>query len=214
MYRLTPYVAPPIEVQSFETIAKLRDWSAFPQELLPVIFRLVHAAGDPSIADDLLFSPDALSAGLAAIEAGATIVTDVSMVQAGLKKKMLAEAGMEMWCGVHSEQAYALAKEAGITRSAAGMRLAREQFGDGCVLLIGDAPTAIFEALAQIGQGWRPRLVIGLPVGFIGTHESKAALWNCQEVPRITNKGTRGGSPWAASAFNGMLIIASQKGQA
>ena len=75
------------------------------------------------------------------------------------------------------------------------------------VVAIGDAPTAIFEAVRLIrDHGWRPQLVIALPVGFVGTRESKDALRRCLQVPRITNSGTRGGSPWAASVVNGLLI--------
>ncbi|NBV32713.1 MAG: hypothetical protein EBR81_02635, partial [Proteobacteria bacterium] len=43
-----------------------------------------------------------------------------------------------------------------------------------------------------------------------GTQESKERLRRCLHVPRITNKGTRGGSPWAASVVNAMLIQASR----
>ena len=77
------------------------------------------------------------------------------------------------------------------------------------VLAIGDAPTAITEAVRLIrDHGWRPQLVIGLPVGFVGTRESKDELRRCLQVPRITNSGTRGGSPWAASVVNALMIDA------
>jgi precorrin-8X/cobalt-precorrin-8 methylmutase len=47
-------------------------------------------------------------------------------------------------------------------------------------------------------------------VGFVGTEESKEKLRKCLHVPRITNRGTRGGSPWAAAAVNALLIEATQ----
>ena len=77
------------------------------------------------------------------------------------------------------------------------------------ILAIGDAPTAIREALRLIQQEqWQPRLVIGLPVGFVGTRESKQELQECKLVPRITNQGTRGGSNWAAAVVNALMIQA------
>jgi precorrin-8X/cobalt-precorrin-8 methylmutase len=86
------------------------------------------------------------------------------------------------------------------------------QFGNDLILAIGDAPTAVEEAVRLVNeQQWRPHLIIGLPVGFVGTRECKENLRRCLRVPRITNRGTRGGSPWAAAAVNAMLIrVANQ----
>jgi precorrin-8X/cobalt-precorrin-8 methylmutase len=108
---------------------------------------------------------------------------------------------------VHDRETHLLAASQNITRSAAGIRRAWEKFGNDIVVAIGDAPTAIVEATRLIREhGWRPQLVIGLPVGFVGTRESKDALRRCLQVPRITNSGTRGGSPWAASVVNALMI--------
>ena len=138
---------------------------------------------------------------------GKTVVTDVTMVQSGLKRELVSELGVKVWCGVHDPESFLLQREEGITRSAAGIRRAWQKFGNDCILAIGDAPTAIAEAVRLIReQRWRPALVIGLPVGFVGTQESKAALRACLQVPRITNAGTRGGSPWASSVVNALMI--------
>ena len=108
---------------------------------------------------------------------------------------------------MHDRETHLLATSENITRSAAGIRRAWQKFGNDIVLAIGDAPTAIAEATRLIREhGWRPQLVIGLPVGFVGTRESKEALRRCLQVPRITNAGTRGGSPWAASVVNALMI--------
>jgi precorrin-8X/cobalt-precorrin-8 methylmutase len=133
----------------------------------------------------------------------------VTMVQTGLKRALLEQLGIATWCGVHDRETHLIAQAQGITRSAAGIRRAWEKFGNDIVLAIGDAPTAIVEATRLIREhGWRPQLVIGLPVGFVGTRESKEDLRRCLQVPRITNAGTRGGSPWAASVVNGLMIDA------
>jgi precorrin-8X/cobalt-precorrin-8 methylmutase len=110
---------------------------------------------------------------------------------------------------VHDRETVLLAENNGITRSAAGVRRAWQKWGNDIVLAIGDAPTAVAEATRLIREhGWRPQLVIGLPVGFVGTQECKEDLRRCLHVPRITNSGTRGGSPWAASAVNALMIEA------
>ena len=204
-----PYVPHPIEAESFAIIAAGRDWSAFPAAHLTVLQRLVHTSGDFAAVDDVYFSQGAVEAGMRALLRCRRVVTDVTMVQTGLKRALLEQLGIETWCGVHDRETHLMAQAHGITRSAAGIRRAWEKFGNDIVLAIGDAPTAIVEAVRLIREhGWRPQLVVGLPVGFVGTRESKEALRRCLQVPRITNSGTRGGSPWAASVVNGLLIDA------
>ncbi len=204
-----PYVPHPIEAESFRIIAAGRDWSVFPEAHLTVLQRLVHTSGDFNAVDDIYFSPGAVETGIRALLRCKRVVTDVTMVQTGLKRALLEQLGIETWCSVHDPETALMAQAQGITRSAAGIRRAFEKFGNNIVLAIGDAPTAIREAVRLIREhGWRPQLVIGLPVGFVGTCESKAELKRCLQVPRITNSGTRGGSPWAATVVNGLMIDA------
>ena len=204
-----PYLPHPIEAESFRIIAAGRDWSGFPAAHLTVLQRLVHTSGDFNAVDDIFISPGAIETGIRALLRCKRVVTDVTMVQTGLKRALLEQLGIETWCGVHDRETALMAQAQGITRSAAGIRRAWEKFGNDIVLAIGDAPTAIMEAVRLIReQGWRPQLVIGLPVGFVGTCEAKEALKRCLQVPRISNSGTRGGSPWAASVVNGLMIDA------
>ena len=206
---MLPYEPHPIEAESFRIIAAGRDWSVFPAAHLTVLQRLVHTSGDFNAVDDIYLSPGAVETGIRALLRCKRIVTDVTMVQTGLKRALLEQLGIETWCGVHDRETHLMSNVQGITRSAAGMRRAFEKFGNDIVLAIGDAPTAIMEATRLIREhGWRPQLVIGLPVGFVGTRESKDDLRRCLQVPRITNSGTRGGSPWAASVVNGLMIDA------
>lgn len=204
-----PYVPHPIEKESFEIIAAGRDWSVFPPAHLTALQRLVHTSGDFDAVDDIYFSAGAIEAGIRAILRCKRVVTDVTMVQTGLKRALVEQLGVETWCGVHDRETHLLAQAQGITRSAAGVRRAWEKFGNDIILAIGDAPTAIVETTRLIREhGWRPQLVIGLPVGFVGTRESKDELRRCLQVPRITNSGTRGGSPWAATVVNALMIDA------
>ncbi|GAA5514184.1 hypothetical protein Dcar01_02937 [Deinococcus carri] len=209
---IAPYEPHPIERQSFDIIETLRDWSTVNPADRYAMQRLVHTAGTPDIVDDLYFSPGATEAGVMAILRGLTVVTDVTMVQSGLKREVLRTLNVSVWCGVHDPETHLLSREAGITRSAAGIRRAYEKFGNDCIVAIGDAPTAIFETVRLIRERhWRPGLVVGLPVGFVGTRESKAALRACLSVPRLTNAGTRGGSPWASSVVNALMIEAQNR---
>ena len=207
--RYKPYLPHPIEAESFRIIAEGRDWTPFPQDQLTILQRLVHTSGDFDAVNDMYFSPGAVDSGIRALLRCKRILTDVTMVQTGLKRALLEELGIDTWCGVHDRETHLMSEQYGITRSAAGIRRGWEKFGNDVVVSIGDAPTAIAEATRLIrDHGWRPQLVIGLPVGFVGTRETKEDLRRCLQVPRITNRGTRGGSPWAASVVNGLMIDA------
>jgi precorrin-8X/cobalt-precorrin-8 methylmutase len=202
-----PYVPHPIEAESMRIIGEGRDWSMFSASDMRVLQRLVHTSGDFDIVDDIFISAGASDIGLRALLRCRRVVTDVTMVQAGLKQAVLDQLEVETWCGVHDDATRVLAETHGLTRSAAGIRRAWEMFGNDVVVAIGDAPTAVMETVRLIEQhGWRPQLVIGLPVGFVGTRECKAALRETMQVPRITNTGTRGGSPWAATVVNALMI--------
>jgi precorrin-8X/cobalt-precorrin-8 methylmutase len=204
-----PYVPHPIEAESMRIIDEGRDWSDVPADHQIVLKRLVHTSGDFDIVDDLVFSPGAVEIGIRALLRCRRIVADVTMVQTGLKRAVVDQLGVETWCGVHDKETHLLAEAHGITRSAAGIRRAWQKFGNDVVVAIGDAPTAIMEVVRLVREhGWRPQLVVGLPVGFVGTRECKEELARLMQVPRITNRGTRGGSPWAASAVNAMMIAA------
>jgi len=202
-----PYQPHPIEAESFRIIAGGRDWSDMPEGQRRVAQRLVHTSGDFNVVGDLFFSPGAVEIGLRALLRCRRVVTDVTMVSSGLKRSLLEQLGIEVWCGVHDRETHLLSENAGITRSAAGIRRAWEKWSNDVVVAIGDAPTAIMETARLVREaGWRPQLVVGLPVGFVGTRESKDELRRCLQVPRITNSGTRGGSPWAASVINALMI--------
>jgi precorrin-8X/cobalt-precorrin-8 methylmutase len=202
----------PIETESLRIIAAGRDWSGIPELQREVLQRLVHTSGDFEIVDDIFISPGAVEAGVRALSQSTRIVTDVTMVQSGLRRNLLQRLSVPTVCWVHDEETRLLAEANGLTRSAAGIRRAWMQFGNDLILAIGDAPTALEEAVRLVNeQQWRPHLIIGLPVGFVGTREGKENLRRCLRVPRITNRGTRGGSPWAAGVVNAMLIrVANQ----
>jgi precorrin-8X/cobalt-precorrin-8 methylmutase len=201
------YQPHPIESESFSIIESGRDWSDFPQAERSIAQRLVHTTGDFGVVDELFFSPGAVEAGIRAVLRCRQIVTDVTMVLSGINRSLEKQLKLITWCGVHDRETELLASASGQTRSAIGIRRAYELFGNDVILAIGDAPTALLEALRLVkDKGWRPQLVIGLPVGFVGTQRSKDELRSCLHVPRITNSGTKGGSGWAAAVVNGLMI--------
>jgi precorrin-8X/cobalt-precorrin-8 methylmutase len=164
-----------------------------------VLERVVHASADLDYAADLVLPGEAVLAdAAAALREGVPVVADVEMVAAGITRR-------RALCRVGDPRAGELAGAEGVTRSAAGLRLAAAEAGPGAVFVIGCAPTALFE-LVERAVEYRPRLVIGLPVGFVGAAESKVALRECGgAAPSVSNRGGKGGSAVAAAALNALL---------
>jgi precorrin-8X/cobalt-precorrin-8 methylmutase len=156
--------------------------------------RVVHASADTDYLTDLVCAEEALAAGARALAAGAPVAADSPMVAAGITARAVI-------CGVRDPRATDLAAGAGITRSAAGVRLAFAQVGPGAVWVIGTAPSALMEL---VGLAAAPALVIGLPVGFVGAAESKQALRD-SGLPAVSNRGEKGGAAVAAAAINALL---------
>jgi precorrin-8X/cobalt-precorrin-8 methylmutase len=156
--------------------------------------RVIHASADLDYAEDLIFDEAALENGVSALRRGGPVVTDVGMVAAGI-------TGRETLCFVSDARTRTLSEQLSTTRSAAGFRVAAEEVGKGAVWVVGNAPTALFELLELEVA---PSLVIGLPVGFVGAAESKAALLD-SGLPAVTNRGPKGGSAVAAAALNALI---------
>ncbi len=184
----------PIESESYRILRELVDLSHFGPVGRAVAERVIHASADPEYATSLVLDERTLEIGLEALRRDAPIVTDVRMVAAGITAR-------ETICLVSDPRARDLSEELGITRSAAGFRLAVEKVGAGAVWVVGNAPTALFELLETDN---RPALVIGLPVGFVGAAESKDALLR-SDLPGVANRGPKGGSAVAAAALNALI---------
>jgi precorrin-8X/cobalt-precorrin-8 methylmutase len=190
--------------ESFARIRAEVDLSRFPPELHPVVLRLVHAAGEPALALDLVWSDGGAAAARAALAAGAPIVVDAAMVRAGITARLLPRRNPVL-CFLDDRRVAGLAKRLGTTRSAAAVELWRPVLA-GAVVAIGNAPTALFHLLELIAAGAAlPALVLGFPVGFVGAAEAKAALAaNPFGLPFIALAGRRGGSALAAAAINAL----------
>ncbi|MEU7803498.1 precorrin-8X methylmutase [Micromonospora arborensis] len=191
-------VVHPIEVESYRILRERVDLSHLPPLSRAVTERVVHASADLAYVDELVCDEAALESGLAALRAGTPVVTDVAMVAAGITR-----AGLELVCPVAEPAAAELGRAAGITRSAAAVRIALDRVGPGAVWVVGCAPTALVELLTLDAA---PALVVGLPVGFVGAAESKAAL-RASGLPGVSNVGEKGGSAVAAAALNALLYV-------
>lgn len=190
--------------QSFATIRAEADLSRIPADLEKLAVRVIHACGMVDIVDDLRFSPGAGAAGRAALAAGAPILCDARMVAEGITRARL-PAQNRVICTLGEATVPELAHKLGNTRSAVALELWRDQLA-GSIVVIGNAPTALFYLLDMLDAGApRPALILGFPVGFVGAAESKAMLAaDSRGVPYVAVAGRRGGSAMAAAAVNAL----------
>ena len=187
----------PIEAESYRILRARVDLSHLSALTRAVTERVVHASADLEYADTLVADEEALRAGREALLDGAPIVCDTRMVAGGI-------TGREARVPLLDPRAAQLAASDGITRTAAAMRLAARETGAGAVWVVGNAPTALFELLARPPRD--PALIVGLPVGFVGAAEAKAAL-AASRLPCVANRGEKGGSAVAAAAVNALLYF-------
>jgi precorrin-8X/cobalt-precorrin-8 methylmutase len=175
-----------------------------PADLEKLAVRVIHACGMVEVIEDLRFSPGAGAAGRKALAAGAPILCDARMVSEGVTRTRL-PANNQVICTLKDDSVPALARELGNTRSAAALELWRPHL-EGAVVVIGNAPTALFYLLEMLDAGApKPALILGFPVGFVGAAESKAALAaDSRGVPFVIMQGRRGGSAMAAAAVNAL----------
>jgi precorrin-8X/cobalt-precorrin-8 methylmutase len=200
-----------IEERSFEIIdEELSPHFRFTPQEHAVVRRVIHATADFDYARALRFHPGCFDAFLGAMRRKADIICDVQMVMAGVSQSRLAAFGGSLLCPIADADVAEAAKAAGHTRAIESMRkMARR--GDGGVLAIGNAPTALTEAVRLVAeQGWRPDLIIGMPVGFVSAAESKESLaaGHAEPVPNITCLGRKGGSAAVVAAVNALLLLA------
>lgn len=190
--------------RSFQIIREEADLSRIPPDLEQVAIRVAHACGMPDIVDDLLFSADAGQAGRSAVESGAAILCDSRMVADGVIRSRF-PGGNSILCALDDPAVPELARQRNTTRSAAAVEVWRPLL-PGSVVVIGNAPTALFHLLELLDEGVpKPALIIGFPVGYVGAAESKAELTaDSRGVPFIAVKGRRGGSAMAAAAVNAL----------
>jgi precorrin-8X/cobalt-precorrin-8 methylmutase len=198
------YVRDPTEIyrRSFAAIRKEANLLALPPDAQGVAVRMIHAAGEVGLTADLVCHPQLVGTARNALRAGAAIFTDAEMIAAGITRRRL-PAQNAIHCLLHDDRTPALADRWGTTRSAAAVSLWGAELA-GAVVAIGNAPTALFHLLELIADGGpRPAAIVGLPVGFVGSAESKIALAeNPWDLPYLVIHGRRGGSALCVAAVN------------
>lgn len=195
-----------IEKRSFEIITEELGEIAnnFSEEELLVVKRVIHTTADFQYADLIEFKNGAIISGKNALEKGSKIYCDTSMIANGLSKISLKKYGCEAYSLVSDVEVSKIAKERGVTRSIVGMEKALEDEKTG-IFVIGNAPTALYKLMEYVKEtGIQPKLVIAVPVGFVGAEESKEALENF-DFPYIRVRGRKGGSTVAVAILHGIL---------
>ncbi|NRQ48639.1 precorrin-8X methylmutase [Aeromicrobium stalagmiti] len=193
-----------IYVDSFATIRAESNLSHIPADAEKVAVRMVHACGQVDLTDDLVIHDHLVTAARGALQAGAPILTDATMVASGVTRARLPQDN-QVLCFLRDERVPGLAAAWSTTRSAAAVSLWADHL-EGAVVAFGNAPTALFHLMEMLLDGApRPAAIIGTPVGFIGAAESKDALAELSlDIPFLTVRGRRGGSAMAASALNAL----------
>jgi len=189
--------------QSFAIIRREADLARFSNGEADVAVRMIHACGVVEAARHFIFAPGFETAARAALQNGAPILCDAEMVAHGITRARL-PARNEVICTLRDPRTPELAQKLGNTRSAAALELWRDRL-EGAVVAIGNAPTALFHLLDLIDAGApRPAAIIGMPVGFVGAVESKAALAQRADLAFATVAGRMGGSAMTAAAVNAL----------
>ena len=194
-----------IERESFRIITEELGDRALDPEQAPIIKRVIHTTADFDYADNLYFSPDAVRLAKEALQGGATVVTDTQMALAGINKRTLEKLGGSACCFMSDEDVAAEAKAQGVTRARVSMDKAAK-LGGNVIFAIGNAPTALIRLRERIDEGYRPKLVIGVPVGFVNVVASKELILETG-VPCIVARGRKGGSNVAACIVNALLYM-------
>jgi precorrin-8X/cobalt-precorrin-8 methylmutase len=194
-----------IETKSFEIIGENMSEHNFTEAELKIVMRTIHTTGDYDYQNIVRFSNGAIEGALEAFRSGCKIVTDTKMAFSGINKNSLEKLQCSIDCFIADDEVFKTAKEKGITRSMAAVDIAVDRGTD--IYVVGNAPTALFRIGEMIKEGRiMPRLVIAVPVGFVGAAESKEYIRGI-EVPTISTFGTKGGSNVAAAIVNALLYM-------
>ena len=190
MKELSQVLPSEIEARSFEIITEELGERTFPEKEAPIVKRVIHTTADFEYADSLVFSPGAVDKALEALKNGACIVTDTNMGKSGINKRALAS---------------------GTTRAVASMDKAAEM-GKDCIFAVGNAPTALVRLYELIQEGKiHPKLIIGVPVGFVNVVPSKELIISLPDTPYIVARGRKGGSNVAAAICNALIYQLTRK---
>ncbi|OOM75679.1 cobalt-precorrin-8X methylmutase [Clostridium puniceum] len=198
-----------IEEKSFEIIGEEMGAHSFTEEELLIVKRTIHTTADFEYKDLVEISKDAIETAKELFRKGAKIYTDTNMALNGINKMALTKTNSNVICYVNEEIVHKEAKEKSITRSMAAVEKACNDKVD--IFVFGNAPTALFRLKELIKEGKaKPKLIIAVPVGFVGAAESKENMQDLN-IPYIRVKGRKGGSTVAAAIINALMYMVVQR---
>jgi precorrin-8X/cobalt-precorrin-8 methylmutase len=189
-----------IEKKSMEIIQSELPFP-LPEEIAPIIKRVIHATADFGFAESLRFTPGSVPKMREMLQRGALVVTDTNMALAGINKAAAEKLGVKIVCFMALE---AVANEAAarrVTRARVSMERALKLPGPK-LIVCGNAPSFL-TPLLECGMT-EDVAVVGTPVGFVNVVEAKEKLW-LSGLPAIVAMGRRGGSNVAAAIVNALM---------
>ena len=195
-----------IEDASMQVIEREIGSHSYNKKEWPIVRRVIHSTADFDFAmeNSIIFHKEAIENGLKALKSGCNIVVDVNGVAGLLNKQNTKKFGNNVICRISDPEIIRQVQESNKTRSQMSMRMSSSDIDEGLVV-IGNAPTALFEVIQMVKEDiTSPALIVGMPVGFISAAESKEELRKV-DIPFITNKGRKGGSPSAAAIVNALF---------
>ena len=195
-----------IEDASMQVIEREIGSHSYNKKEWPIVRRVIHSTADFDFAREnaIVFHKDAIESGLNAVKSGCSIVVDVNGVAGLLNKQNTKKYGNNVICRISDPEITRQVQESNKTRAQMSMRMSSSDIDEGLVV-IGNAPTALLEVIQMVKEGiTSPALIVGMPVGFISAAESKEELRKV-DIPFITNKGRKGGSPSAAAIVNALF---------
>lgn len=196
-----------IMINSFRTILKEMHNPDVPHDYRWALLHAIHTTADFDMENLLYADEGAVSTLYEMFRDGKikTIVTDVTMVQAGIRKGALKRLGVDVICYINDERVIKMAAEKNITRAQASMRIAAQEHPE-ALYAFGNAPTALIETCSLIRRGMmKPAGIIAAPVGFVHVCESKHAVKVFKNIPKLIVEGRKGGSNLAATLCNSIL---------
>lgn len=197
-----------IEDQSMEIIEKEIGTHPYSGHEWQIVRRIIHSTADFDFAREnkIIFHKDAVKNGLEALRTGKNIIVDVNGIVGLLNKQNLEDFKNNVICDISNPVVVKEATRLNKTRAQTAMRMRASEMNDG-IVVIGNAPTALLEVIEMIKEKTAtPKLVVGIPVGFVAAAESKEAL-QAIDVPYITNSGRKGGTPCASAIINALFKI-------
>ncbi|MBN2596431.1 precorrin-3B C(17)-methyltransferase [Labilibaculum sp.] len=198
---------PLIMQESFRTIAAELKEMDLPLETKWILLHCIHTSADFELAEILKVQNDATPKLNEYLQKGGVIITDVTMVQSGIRKKACERMGVEIKCYLHDPRTMELSVKHGITRTQAGIRLAVEEHPD-ALYVFGNAPTALIELTDLMrSKNIQPAGIIAAPVGFVNVKESKHRVKSFTDLPAVIIEGRKGGSTLAATIVNAILSL-------